>query len=230
MKEDYIFVLVGIICILGFVYLLHRVSKHEGFEDIRMDLADGDRGSDAWYEKGGHRAADKKATVIPKNQLLTKSVDEKKAIVKPSQAPATTKAAPAIREVAQVAPVPAPQVAPTPAPQVAPPPAPTPPPQVAPARAPAAQNSPSPAAKREGAPARSAGMPSTVETPVEKTKFNYAPADITPDAGVALDAGKADIGPELTAANTAKPAIPQINSRVNEDMCRVVMNCGLTKL
>jgi hypothetical protein len=76
-------------------------------------------------------------------------------------------------------------------------------------------------------------MPSTTGTPVEKTKLNYAPVEITggvtSDAGQA-DAGQADVGPELTAANTAKPAIPQINSRVNEDMCRVVMNCGLTKL
>jgi len=209
MKEESIFTLVGIICILGFVYLLHYVSKHEGFEDIRMDLGDGDRGSDAWYEKGTRRAGEKKGTVISKPKIVN-PVEEKKAAVEPSQAPVTAEAAPVIREIPRAAQ--ATQPAPTPQ------------------AAQAAKAAPTPAVNRQGAPARTAGMPTTTGTPVEKTKFNFAPADIPPDVGVASGAGQADTGPELTAANTVKPAIPQINSRVNEDMCRVVMNCGLTKL
>jgi hypothetical protein len=227
MKEESIFILVGIICILGFVYLLHYVSNHEGFEDIRMDLGDGDRGADAWYEKGTRRAGEKKGTVISKAKTVT-PVEEKKAVVEPSQAPVTAAAAPVIREVprapqtAQAAPTPqAAKAAPTvQAAQAAP----------TPQAAQAAKAAPTPAVNRQGAPARTAGMPTTTGTPVEKTKFNFAPADIPPDVDVASAAGQADTGPELTAANTVKPAIPQINSRINEDMCRVVMNCGLTKL
>jgi hypothetical protein len=221
MEEESIFVLIGIICILGFVYLLHYISNREGFEDIRMDLGDGDRGSDAWYEKGTNRAGTKIGTVVP---------NDKKEVVEPSQTPATASAAPAIREVVKAAP--AAQAAPArqaaPAPQGAPARQAAPAPQAA--RVAPPSQAAQPAAKREGAPARTADMPSISESPVESTKIKYAPIDNSNIIETTSGAEQPDAGPELTAANRVKPAIPQINSRVNEDMCRVVMNCGLTKL
>jgi len=222
MEEESMLILIGIACILGLTYLLHYMSKQEGFEDVRMDLGDGDRGSDAWYEKGTRRANKRSGTIIKVNQ--------EKEIVKPNQSAPTANAAPAIREVSQ-APAPAQSRS---SQAIAAQPAALRPTAAVAAQATASAQDTAPAQpeapvnNRKGAPARSSEMPTTTGTSLEKTRVTYAPVD---NSNIqSTESTAADIGPELTAANTVKRAIPQINSRVNEDMCRVVMNCGLTKL